>query len=124
MQTTGKHISVNRAVFGQFLAVGFMSLLLIFLTCINYFLYPPVEEESVVKTASSSPEKSSSGYPFPAGPDEKSPDVPVNINEEYVHDGESLLHACFAESLILHKIHEAEKLCIVHADLFSPPPEV
>ena len=110
--------------FGKYISVCFMALLLIFLTCINYFLYSssPIET-GVVKTQPGSDAPSAADFPFPAGPDEKSPDAPVNINEEYVHENHQPAHNNPGESMILHKIHEAEKLCIVHTEQFSPPPE-
>lgn len=96
-----------------------MVLLLLLLTGINYFIYAPSDPEDHICEA-----ESSATFPVsPAGPDEKSPNGPVNINEEYVHDHESPVNPFLANALFEHMIHEADKLCFVHFELISPPPE-
>ena len=125
MQQSGNHIPVTIPTTGNFFTVGLMTLLLVFLTAINFFLYPPEagKNSGIVNQENSSQDNSIPGYPFPAGPDEKSPDAPVNINEEYVHESHGMVHQLPIKLLILHKIHEAEKLCVVHFERLSPPPE-
>jgi hypothetical protein len=111
---TSVKISHKSASRRQVLSVVSMMFLLVFLTSINFFLYPSSDKELTEISSSSSP----------AGPDEKSPDAPVSINEEYVHESHHEFNSFLTNALIEHKIHEAEKLCFVHFDLFSPPPEV
>ena len=59
----------------------------------------------------------------PAGPDEKSPDAPITISEEFLHIHHSPVNPDWINMFFQHKVHEAEKLCIFHPELFSPPPE-
>lgn len=123
MQPTIKIVRIPAA--GKvFLGVGMMFLLLL-LTSINFFIYssPDYKTQQVVQACTGN-EDSSDNYPCnPAGPDEKSPNSPVSLTEEYIHDGEQLDDPFWTNSLFQHMIHEAEKLCIVHCERFSPPPE-
>jgi hypothetical protein len=59
----------------------------------------------------------------PAGPDEKSPDAPLTISEEFLHTYHNPVDPDWINWLYEHKVHEAEKLCIYHPESFSPPPE-
>jgi len=96
-----------------------MALLLLLLTGINYFIYAPSDPDDLLYEAESTATIPGS----PTGPDEKSPTGPVSINEEYVHDHESPVNPFWANALFEHMIHEADKLCVVHFELVSPPPE-
>jgi hypothetical protein len=102
-----------------------MIMLLLFLTSINYLLYAgDNNQDLIVWTATDNNEDSDSGFPgSPTGPDEKSPNPPVSFNEEYIHEHAAVTNPFSINPLFTHKIHEAEKLCIVHFDLFVPPPE-
>ncbi len=96
-----------------------MTLLLLLLTGINYLIYAPAEPDDLIGEV-----ESTASFPgSPAGPDEKSPNGPVSINEEYVHDHENPVNPFWANALFEHMIHEADKLCFVHFELISPPPE-
>lgn len=112
----------TQPVVRAFLSVGLMSLLLL-LTSINFFIYSGNAKEVVAYSCVESDEDCSQGNPNPAGPDEKSPGNPVSITEEYIHESEGAESPFWTNALFSHKIHEAEKLNIVHYDIFSPPPE-
>lgn len=103
-----------------------MALLLLLLTSMNFFLYAG-DKETVMTCMSNSggdEESPESSNPCsPAGPDEKSPNKPVSINEEYIHEGPEVENPFWVNPLFEHKIHEAEKLQIVHSECITPPPK-
>ncbi len=102
-----------------------MMLLLLLLTSMNFFIY--ASPDSGVKTcwsASNEEEAPETNGPCsPTGPDEKAPNKPVSVNEEYIHEGPDMDHPFGIESILAHKIHAAEKLQIVHFELVTPPPK-
>jgi hypothetical protein len=99
-----------------------MILLLLFLTTVNQFIYSDENGNAPIAWNSEESEPGT-GYPSnPAGPDEKSPDVPVSFNEEYIHDHHSGVNPFWANALFEHMIHEADKLRFVHSEIHSPPP--
>jgi hypothetical protein len=111
---------------GKRFSAGCLIVLLLLLTGINFVIYADNSCQDSITWADSnnSPEESESGCPgSPAGPDEKSPNAPVSINEEYIHEHAGVVNPFSINPLFEHKIHEAEKLCVVHFDLFVPPPE-
>ena len=105
-------------------AVGMM-LLLLLLTSMNFFIY--ASPESPIKTCwspSNEEESPETNNPCsPTGPDEKAPNKPVSVNEEYIHEGPDLDHPFWIDPMFAHKIHETEKLQIVHFELLTPPPK-
>jgi hypothetical protein len=110
-----------------FPAIGMM-LLLVLLTSMNFFIYPSSLDDKAKSCWAStaggdeeSPENSSN--PCPAGPDEKSPNKPISVNEEYIHEGPEVSSPFWDNPLFEHKIHETEKLQIVHFELITPPPK-
>mgnify|MGYP001259438692 FL=1 len=107
-------------------AVGMM-LLLLWLTSINFLYSAQNNEQALIECMDASPEEETScGIPGqPAGPDEKSPDAPISssIIEEYIHDHAHAESSIWIDMMFQHKVHEAEKLCIVHTESFYPPPE-
>jgi hypothetical protein len=106
-------------------AVGMM-LLLLWLTSIN-FLYAVQNYDQALVTCmdTNEDEESNCGIPGqPTGPDEKSPDAPAtSFIEEYIHEHAHAVNSLWIDMMFQHKVHEAEKLCIVHTESFSPPPE-
>lgn len=108
-----------------FPTVGMM-LLLMLLTSMNFFIYPSSDTKAKSCWASAggdeeSPENSNNSNP--AGPDEKSPNKPISVNEEYIHEGPEADNPVWVNMLFEHKIHEAEKLQVVHFELVTPPPK-
>lgn len=121
-QTSKKYQAVSpRKVFP---AVGMM-LLLLLLTSINFFIYasPESDIKSCWSMANEEESPETNNPCSPAGPDEKAPNKPVSVNEEYIHEGPDLDHPFWIDPLFAHKIHEAEKLQIVHYELVTPPPK-
>jgi hypothetical protein len=102
-----------------------MMLLLLLLTSMNFFVYAsPDSKEKTNWTASNEEESPETNNPCsPTGPDEKAPNKPVSVNEEYIHEGPEMDHPSGIESILAHKMHAAEKLQIVHFELQTPPPK-
>jgi hypothetical protein len=117
-----RKISTNITT-GKIISAVSMILLLAFLTCINQFLYGSTDKEPAAAAWNSDDSEPGPCYPNgPAGPDEKSPDAPVSINEEYIHEYHSAANPFWANALFEHMIHEADKLRVVHFEILSPPP--
>jgi hypothetical protein len=102
-----------------------MMLLLLWITGIN-FLYASKDAGALITCLDEHGEEESGAdcNSSPAGPDEKSPDAPVTISEEFIHEYHNPVNPDWINMFFQHKVHEAEKLCIFHPELFSPPPEV
>lgn len=123
MKRTSKYYQSNAGKI--FLSAGLI-LLLLFLTSVNYFLYPSPGKsvKTVVCVNSTNDDDAPRDLPnSPAGPDEKSPDTPVSITEEYVHEQENPVNPLLINAIFQHKVHESEKLRVIHLELLSPPPE-
>jgi len=107
-----------------FPTVGMM-LLLLLLTSMNFFLYPSsdTKAKSCWSPTTGGDEESPETGNNPAGPDEKSPNKPISVNEEYIHEGPEVENPLWVNMLFEHKIHEADKLQIVHYELITPPPK-
>ena len=103
-----------------------MMLLLLWITGIN-FLYASKNAASALITCCDTDGDEENGADCntsPAGPDEKSPDAPITISEEFLHEYHNPVNPNWISMFFQHKVHEAEKLCIFHPESFSPPPEV
>src|SRR5437868_4448764 len=113
-------LSVRKAI-----VVTGMMLLLLYLTGINFlYSYADKAATQVTCTDTSNDDETASGYPgSPAGPDEKSPNAPVSITEEFIHEHINPVNPLWVNMLFQHQVHETEKLCVGHPKSFSPPPE-
>ncbi|MEO7264801.1 MAG: hypothetical protein ABIW38_07805 [Ferruginibacter sp.] len=92
---------------------------LILLTGVNFFVYPNLDKQGSEKMSS---KEKGSNESSPSPVEEKAASVNTTIQEEYVHDYQ--IHANFLALEIInhHRIIEAGKLCVVHLELISPPP--
>ncbi|THU41619.1 hypothetical protein FAM09_05845 [Niastella caeni] len=106
------------------IVAGTMVLLLLWITGIN-FLYSSKDMGSVITCIDidGDEENGADCNNSPTGPDEKSPDAPLTVSEEFLHIYHSPVNPDWINMYFQHKVHEAEKLCIFHPELFSPPPE-
>lgn len=101
----------------KYIAIILMCSCLVLLTGINLLIYPNVSiavemDESVGEDKS-----------FPVPIEEKSEtSSSASVIEEFLHNSHNLDLSWF-ERLSIQKIHNAEKLQIVHYDLWSPPPK-
>ena len=114
-----KKISVYKLSFSKVLSVLVMCTALLFLTGANYFIYSiHTQENKLCLTTGSNDneahapleEKSKSSSSF-------------SIQEEYLHDKHSVNEFARLTMLLHRRIHDAEKLTIVHYELISPPPK-
>src|SRR5689334_18445792 len=113
MKRAGKYYQSNA---GKIILSAGLILLLIFLTSVNFFLYPSPGKsvKAVVCATGSGDEESSRDLPnSPAGPDEKSPNAPVSITEEYVHEHDNPVNPLWMNAIFRHMVHETEKLQVV-----------
>jgi hypothetical protein len=107
------------------IVAGAMVLLLLWITGIN-FLYLSKDAGSILITCIDGDGDEDNGADCnssPAGPDEKSPDAPITVSEEFLHVYHNTVNPNWINMFFQHKVHEAEKLCIFHPESFSPPPE-
>jgi hypothetical protein len=108
---------------GKIISAITMIFLLGLLTCINQFIFGSSDKPSVAVSWSCDDEDPGPCFPNgPAGPDEKSPDAPVSINEEYIHEHAGVENPFLSNALFEHMIHEADKLRVVHFEILYPPP--
>lgn len=101
-----------------------MMLLLLLVTSIN-FVYLSNDAGTLISclNANGDEDTGSDCANSPAGPDEKSPNAPVAVTEEFLHVYHNAVNPDWVNMFFQHKVHEAEKLCIFHPESFSPPPE-
>jgi len=104
-----------------------MMLLLVWITGINFLYLSKSASSTLVACASSTDgdddDSNDCNNNNPAGPDEKSPDAPITLSEEFIHEYHNPVNPDWTNALFQHKVHEAEQLCIFHPESFSPPPE-
>lgn len=116
---TAKKIAVYNLSFSKVLSVLLMCIALLFLTGANYFIYSihTQENKRCLTTGSNDNEA-------PAPLEEKSKSsISLSIQEEYLHDKHSINEFARLTMLLHSRIHDAEKLTIVHYELVSPPPK-
>jgi len=102
-----------------------MMLLLLWITGINFLYLSKSTSSALITCVDNDGDEDSNGdcNTNPAGPDEKSPDAPITLTEEFLHEYHNPVNPDWINMFFQHKVHEAEKLCIFHPESFSPPPE-
>ena len=103
----------------------FLMTLLLFLTVMNYFVYGNKKQEKGIENLLAGT-NDNSGIPGgnPAGPDEKSPDSPVSVNEEFIHKHTELSDPFWVNCYFKYIVEGSENLHVTHFDIVSPPPDV
>lgn len=101
----------------------FLMSLLLFLTVMNYFVYSADNTDGGITNATT--DDNASGLPgtSPAGPDEKSPDAPVTVNEEFIHKHTQLSDPFWINCYLSYLDADSEKLHVIHFEIVSPPPD-
>ena len=104
----------------------FCMLLLLFLTVMNYFVYSDATRKADVQNAIAGSDDAATGLPGapPAGPDEKSPDAPVSVNEEFIHKHAQLSDPFWVNCYFDYLVAGCDKLHVTHFEIVSPPPDV
>ncbi len=117
--TNEKKTGEHKLSFSKILSVLLMGMALLFLTCANYFIYfnHTQQNKSCFTTGSDENEA-----PAPVEEKSKSSNT-LSIQEEYLHDKHSINEFARFTMLLHSRIHDAEKLSIVHYELVSPPPK-
>jgi hypothetical protein len=100
-----------------------MMLLLLWITGINFLYLSKDGSAAFITCIDANGDEDTDCTSSPTSPDEKSPDAPITVTEEFLHEYHSTVNALWVNMLFQHKVHEAEKLCIFHPESFSPPPE-
>ncbi len=113
-----KSNNIQNAGAAKVITVILMCFCLLFLTGINLVLYP----SDAVATATQDVQSSDTEENLPTNPVEEKTVSSTSLAEEFLHE-HFYLNVSVINKLMLHKIHEAEKLQIVHFELLSPPPE-
>lgn len=109
--------NINGRYAAKTITVLFLFLCLLFLTGINFILYPSYNLVAAVADMNGGETEDTS----PSGPVEEKT-ASASLAEEFLHE-HFYLNVALVNNLMLHKIHEAEKLQIVHSELLTPPPE-
>lgn len=107
----------------QLIAIA-MVLLLVYLTGINFFIYAnkaSAKESYSLQVETPGPDQAEENTQ-PAGPDEKTPDRPVSISEEFLHEHQDATTPA-NEILLHHLLLVYGKVNPVHFDLVTPPPD-
>lgn len=118
MKKSGKISIALRAV--KLFSVGLMFSCLLLLTGINFIIYSSSHQIAWEKVTDNE-KPCEDANPGPV--EEKSANSNLNIQEEYVHEYHLQSNFLALDILNHHRIIEAGKLCIVHFELISPPPE-
>jgi hypothetical protein len=96
---------------------------LIFLTSLNYFVYPSADSGQQVASMMDHSEDNSN-KPNPSGPtEEKSGSSGFSILEEFLHENHPSLNFEILNQQYQHQVAEADKIPVFHGDLVSPPPK-
>lgn len=113
----------NYKIFRQLIAIA-MVMLLVYLTGINFIIYgnKSTDKESYALQVENPGTEQSEENTQPAGPDEKTPDRPVSISEEFLHEQQET-DILANEILIHHLLLVYSKVSPVHFDLVTPPPD-
>jgi hypothetical protein len=113
----------NGVSFGRFISVCTLILCLIFLTSLNYFIYPDVaaHQHTAVDADDSDNAQNTNGGSGPT--EEKSCSSGITILEEFLHEHHFLLNFEMLNQQYLHQVAEADKIEVFHGELISPPPE-
>ena len=110
----------------KFLAV-LMTALLLLLTSMNFFQFPPSDPDnelvSMENSTSNSEDFPEENEPSPNGPDEKAPGNPVSISEEYLHDHNEE-NSSVSDNLIHQLLLVCSKVHPPHTELITPPPDL
>lgn len=109
--------------FREMFSVVLMSGCLLFLTAVNFFLYPPNADISHSHTNANSQSKSED-LPVSIPTEEKSTESGLSLIEELFHEQHLHGESNTLNKMFQHIVAEAGKLQVVHSERFTPPPEV
>ena len=111
-----------RTGYRETFSVMLMAGCLLFLTAINFFLYPVNDNSDTAGQFANAPNRSEE-CPVSIPTEEKSAESGFSIMEELLHVHHLITELNALNKLFQHIVAEADKLQIVHSELFTPPPE-
>ena len=119
-----KAISTRLIILTRKLLATWLIMLLVLVTSMNFFVYNPSSSiaNKVESATNDRSEKESKNLPDPTGPDEKSPNTSISLNEEYVHEHDEVINP-YLKNRAPYRIAGAEKLHVVHSEILLPPPK-
>lgn len=106
----------------KMISIGVMCFCLLFLTGVNFFVYPPSDPACHGSISHQGNNTSDEESPTPVE-EKSSAKTGITVQEEYVHDVELVKGSVDIVYSSEHKIPAEEKLQIVHFELISPPPK-
>ena len=117
-----KEIGIGASV-GKFISAVMLICCLIFLTSLNYFVYPSSDSECQASSITDQSEDSGN-KPDPSGPtEEKSGTTGFSVLEEFLHENHPVLNFEILNQQYQHQVAEADKIPVFHGELVSPPPK-
>lgn len=123
MRKNQKTATIHSA-FREIFSVVLMTACLLFLTAVNFFLYPQHFDTESSLLAATNAQNRSEELPAPIPTEEKSTESGLSLMEELLHEHHLLTELTALNKIFQHIIAEADKLQIVHFELLSPPPEM
>jgi hypothetical protein len=105
-------------IVNKHIAVWVMTFCLVFLTGVNFVLYPPSLPDTMECASADD-----TAVPFPVEEERSETATSAQIAEEFLHNSHDLELSWF-EKMAMLKVHDAAQLQIVHYELWSPPPEL
>ncbi len=112
----------TKYLIGRNLFTVFCMSLLLWLTGVNFAVYGWLDKESGNDSyALTLPGDDVPGNNNPAGPDEKTPNGPVSVSEEFLHEHEESNFLLNCGKTLTYNQYQSE-LCHQHYPVFTPPP--
>lgn len=106
-------MQIKSSYFLKILSVAFLCSCLVFLTTINFLIYPP--------SCSSICYQQNDEQQIPT--EEKSPSSSSAVQEEYLHHTNCIPPVYYKKISTEYLISSAEQLPVVHFELICPPPK-
>ena len=117
-----KEIEIGASA-GKFMSAVMLICCLIFLTSLNYFVYPSTDSYCLASSMTDQSEDSGN-KPNPSGPtEEKAGGSGFSVLEEFLHENHPALNFEILNQQYQHQVAEADKIPVFHGDLVSPPPK-
>ena len=109
----------------KFVSIIFMIFCLVFLTTLNFFLYPSSIASAGTAAAAKDNEDAGNDYPSSKAPTEEksSSGGGSSVLEEFLHENHPAINFAQMNKIFLHMVDEAQKIAMVHTELISPPPK-
>lgn len=112
----------TKYLLGRNLFTVFCMSLLLWLTGVNFAVYGLMDQADPSSAFTLSlPEDDRPSNSNPAGPDEKTPNGPVSVSEEFLHEHQETNLFLNSGKALTYNQYQSE-LCHQHYPVFTPPP--